>query len=401
MKDILIISNYWHFEPEKTSSRYLSIANMMLGYGMTVEVITSTFYHATKSQRMYDKAYFDNFKYKTTLIFEHGYKNNVSLERLKSHKEFSNNVLKYLVKRKTPDVIYCFVPSLTLGEVVTKFANDNGIKVVIDILDLWPEAYKMVFSVPIISDLLFKPIIYKANKVYISADEIVAVSDTYVSRALEVNKKCKVGHSIYIGIDLKYFDQCARKENTVSKHKNEIWIGYIGSLGYSYDITVVIDALKILANKKIKNIKFIVMGDGPFKSKFESYSIENGINVEFTGRLNYVKMIQLLTSCDIAVNPIIHGASQSIINKHADYLAAGLPILNTQECQEFRNLITEYNVGLNCENNDSKDLANKILKLYKDEKLRKTMGQNSRTLAEEKFNRSRTYKRIMELLDND
>ena len=67
----------------------------------------------------------------------------------------------------------------------------------------------------------------------------------------------------------------------------------------------------------------------------------------------------LLVIC--AVNPISRGAAQSIINKHKDYAAAGLTLLNTQECLEYRELLLEYNAGLNCENNNPADLADEIV----------------------------------------
>ncbi|MGI6629396.1 MAG: glycosyltransferase [Bacillota bacterium] len=181
---------------------------------------------------------------------------------------------------------------------------------------------------------------------------------------------------------------------------DEIWLAYVGTLGHSYDLTCTIDALKILQEKGINNIKFVVMGDGPLKSKFENYAKNKGTYAEFTGRLNYGKMVGILTSCDIAANPISKGAAASIINKHADYAAAGLPVLNTQECLEYRNLITEYNAGFNCENGNSVDLADKLLKLCKNESLRNIMGKNSRKLAEEKFDRSVTYQEVLSIIKN-
>lgn len=397
MKDILLVTNYWHFECEKASSRYFTLANMIAESGNNLEVITSTFYHATKSQRQFDNEFLNSFPYRITLIHESGYSKNVSIKRILSHKEFANNVLNYIKNRKRPDVIYCVVPSLDVAYLVTKYANENGIKVIVDIQDLWPEAFKMVINIPVISDVLFYPMTLKANKIYEAADEIVAVSQTYVNRAIKVNKKCKKGHSVFLGMELSKFDSYT-SESTKLKPSNEIWIAYIGTLGYSYDLTSVIDALKILKDKGIKNIKFIVMGDGPRRHTFEEHARNLNVNAEFTGKLDYKKMVSILTSCDIAVNPIIKNSAASIINKHADYVAAGLPIINTQESNEFRALLDENNAGLNCENGNSTDIANKLAILIADESLREIMGKKSRKLAENKFNRLQTYKKIIDLL---
>jgi len=310
----------------------------------------------------------------------------------------SCNLKKYLQKRKKPDIIYCSVPSLDVAATAARYAKENNVKFVIDIQDLWPEAFKMVFNIPVISNLIFYPMKKKADYIYKSADELIAVSETYLSRALEVNKNVKEGKAVFLGIELDKFDEAFLNNKYKEKTDNEVWIAYAGTLGHSYDLTSVFDALEILKNKGIENIRFLVMGDGPLKQRFIKYSKEKNVNAIFTGRLQYAEMVGMLGVCDIAVNPISKGAAQSIINKHGDYAAAGLPVINTQECVEYRNLVDEYKMGLNCNNNDAVDLANKIMVLLSDCELRKKMGKNSRKLAEDKFDRKNTYSLLLKLI---
>ena len=137
---------------------------------------------------------------------------------------------------------------------------------------------------------------------------------------------------------------------------------------------------------------------GPLKDDFEKFAKEKHINCEFTGRLEYEKMVGLLCSCDIVVNPMKKGSAGSIINKVGDYAASGLPVINTQNSEEYKNLIIQYNAGYNCKNGDSKDIADKIETLVNDEKLRKKFGKGNRKLAEEKFDREKNYKKIIELI---
>ena len=73
------------------------------------------------------------------------------------------------------------------------------------------------------------------------------------------------------------------------------------------------------------------------------------------------------------------------------------------QSSEFRkakltNLVDEYKMGLNCKNNNAKDLAEKIILMYEDENLRRSMSENSRRLANEKFDRKKTYQKIVELI---
>ena len=107
-------------------------------------------------------------------------------------------------------------------------------------------------------------------------------------------------------------------------------------------------------------------------------------------------MVAHLTHCDIAVNPISKGAAQSIINKHADYAASGLPVVSTQESAEYRHLVENYGFGINCGVDNVEDVANALLSLILNSEMREEMGKNSRKLAEEKFDRKTSYTRIVE-----
>ena len=237
-----------------------------------------------------------------------------------------------------------------------------------------------------------------ADSIYKTADDIIAVSETYVNRAVKINDKYKNKLSVFLGTELSDFDRY-KNENKVEFNDDNIRLVYIGTLGHSYDLRCTIDAISILNSKGIKNIKFVVMGDGPLKSEFEDYARGKNVDVEFLGRLEYAKMVGILCSCDIAINPISKGAAQSIINKVGDYAAAGLPVISTQECDEYRNLVEKYKIGFNCENNNSNDLAEKINILYNNEKIRKEFGNNNRKLAEEKFDRNKTYNEIVKLME--
>ena len=140
------------------------------------------------------------------------------------------------------------------------------------------------------------------------------------------------------------------------------------------------------------------MGDGPLKSKFELYAKSSGINVDFKGKLEYSQMAKYLNKSDICVNPIVKGSAGSIINKVGDYAAAGIPVVNTQDSLEYRNLVERYKCGLNCKTGDVKDLSEKIIYLYNNNSIRLEMGRNNRKLAEEKFDRKINYSKIIEII---
>ena len=385
--DIVIISEFCEDFSKTDNDRFFYLAKM-LAEENDVEIITSSFRHTTKSQR-YEPT--ESWDFKITFIDEPGYPRNVCLKRFQSHFVWGRNVERYIKNRKGPDAVYCAVPSLTGPYLAAKHCEKEDVRFVIDVQDLWPEAFQMVFSVPVLSNIVFAPFKMLADGIYKRADSICAVSDTYCQRAARINKKVKDTITVFLGTELAVFDRYAKKTPPMEKNEGEIWLAYCGTLGSSYDLHCVIDALSILDDSRLK---LIVMGDGPQKEEFEAYAKEKAVNAAFTGRLKYDSMCSLLSACDITVNPISRGAAQSIINKHADYAASGLPVVSTQESSEYRKLVDDYRMGFNCRNSDAEDLAERLKILADDPSLRLEMGANARRCAEERFDRKNTYRHL-------
>lgn len=398
--DVLIITQYYYNleSNNNDTDRFVYLANMLIKRNVNVEIVTSNFIHITKKHA---RTISNIDKFKLTVLNEPGYKKNVSLKRLYSHRKLSENLAKYLNSRQLPDLIYCAVPSLSVSNVARKYCLRNNIKFVIDVQDLWPEAFKLAFNIPIISNIVFSPMTFLANKIYKAADIVVSVSKSYAKRVKSINKKCKEYHIVFLGNDLEIFDENKRKKPLYNKKENEIWIGYCGTLGSSYDLKTAIDGISLLNNYGQKKVKFIIMGDGPLKQHFIDYAMNKKVDCLFTGRLLYSDMCALLCNCDIAVNPLKHNAPQSIINKHGDYAMAGIPVVSTQENEEYRNLLDQYHFGFNCANENPEDFASKLQILINDKELRLNMGINSRKCALERFDRKKTYVEIVELIEKN
>lgn len=394
--DVVVVSQYLRDIEnfDNNNSRFVYISRLLCDKGVNVEIITSDFDHSTK-KHFGRVGCIEGIT--VTALHESGYPKNVCLKRFASHKELANNLKKYLSDRKKPDVLYVAVPSLDVAKVCSDYCNNSKVRFIIDIQDLWPEAFKMVFNIPVLSNIIFAPMKAQADYIYSAADEVIAVSKTYTERGMSVNKKCPMGHTVFLGTRLSIFDENA-EENKVERDTSFIRLGYCGTLGASYDLTCVFDALEIIIKRGKTPPKFIVMGNGPRKEEFEAYALSKKLDVEFTGRMPYDQMCGMLRSCDIVVNPITKGATGSIINKHADYAASGLPVINTQESAEYRDLVAKYNMGFNCENGNSEEVADRIIELIEDEELRLTMGKNARRCAEDRFDRKVSYLNIIKLI---
>lgn len=142
---------------------------------------------------------------------------------------------------------------------------------------------------------------------------------------------------------------------------------------------------------RFQRLELLVLGDGPKRKDFEKYAEQLSIKTRFLGKLQYPAMVRELQDADIAVNPIVAGSAGSILNKVGDYAAAGLPVINTQESIEYRRLLDSYAAGVNCRSENSSDVAEAIRNLVDNPQRRAMMGCNSRRMAEELFDRDKTY----------
>lgn len=387
--DVLIIAEFCEDFSATDNSRFLYLANLLSDKN-DVELVTSSFHHTSKSFRRKPNK---EWPFKINFIEELGYPRNICLKRFLSHYIWGRNLIHFLNNRKKPDVIYCAVPSLTGAFLAAAYCKRNGIRFIIDIQDLWPEAFRIALNIPIISSLLFFPFKLIANSIYSKADDICAVSETYVNRALSVNKKCKQGLTVYLGTDLDVFDTYSCKTPIIDKARDEIWMTYAGTLGASYDLPLAFEAMK---NIESDCFKFIVIGNGPQESEFKEAA--KGLNVVFLGWMPYDQVCSILAVSDMVINPIVGDSVASIINKHADYSACGKPVINTQNSEEYRNLVDKYNMGINCDT--SQDVSEAITFLINNPEIRQTMGRNARVCAEERFNRKTTYLSIVDNICN-
>ena len=396
--NIIIIANFTRRLDGEKEGRFSYLMEALADRGHRVELIITDFYHSTKSKRPAPRQ--ELYKTKITLIHEPGYKKNISVGRLYSHWVWGKNVYKYLKSIEKPDVVYCAVPSLTAAKLAAKYCQQNNVKFVTDVQDLWPEAFCMAIHNKLLQKL-FLPMKQSADVAYAASDLAVAVSDTYVNRTLSVNKKGAKGVAVFLGNDGALFESEKGKYN-VERNGDELLLCYIGGLKDSYDIPCVIDAMAVVEADKQFNqtVRFVVIGDGPFRLRFEQYAKKKQINCTFLGSKPYTEMASLLCSCDMCVNPIVKGSAASIINKVGDYALSGLPVINTQESPEYRALIDEYQCGINCECCNANQVADAIIKLASDKDLRVKMSEGSRRLAKEKFDRRTTYLKIIEALES-
>ena len=394
MKKVIVVGfNYMDLKIS-SNNRNNYLPQFLRDNGYDVELIVSNFNHHRKEHVKES----EERNYKCTILPEIGYKKNVSIKRIFSIRSYVKSLKKYLKTKEPVDYVISFVPDHGVAQAAAKYAKRVGAKFIIDVRDVWPETFIIALKSKLLYNLVCWPLVLKANKTYKIADEVVAVSETYLKRALSVNKKVKEGHVIYLGTSFSEFDSFAKKAEEIHKEENEIWLMYTGTIGNSYDLDSLFRAYRLILDEGYTNVKLHVLGNGPLEEKYHKLDKELNTKIIFYGRRPYSEMAAYLKKADIVINPLVKGAGQSIINKHADYAASGVPVVSTQTTQEYIDLLSKYNAGLTAKNEDVNDLKDKIIYLIDNPQIRLEMGKNHRRMGEELFDRDKIYDEFLYIL---
>lgn len=377
------------------------IAELLANNGYEVDLLTSTFQHWEKQRRnIADEKYYE-LPYEIIFLEEPGYSKNISPKRIYSQSVLAKNLSEYLKRYGAGyDLVWCQIPPNNIASTAALFAKEQDVPFVVDINDLWPEAMKMVVDIPVVSDFVMSDFVRDAEIAYANAAAAVGTSNEYARRCRQ-----DIPHlTVYVGGDVAYFDEGIEKHrDQVRKGDDEFWVTYAGSLAKSYDIPTLIEACALAAplvrETTGKRLRLIILGDGPRRPELEALAnAQSAAPVTFMGYVDYQLMAAYLAQSDLLMNSLIRTAPQSIVSKISDYLSAGRPIINTGMSKEFQDMCEEEGFGINVEPENAAELAGAIVALAQDEDACMRMGARGRKIAEEQFDRPRSYQPIVKLV---
>lgn len=402
MSKVAVITMGVKLDGEKGYTRFRYLCEFLVKKGYEVDLITTTFQHWEKKQRDLESVDQKSYPFGIKFIYEPGYRKNIDLRRVRSHKIAAENLRKLLEKEGDYDLIYAEIPPNDVALAAAEYAHRNKIPFVADVNDLWPEAMRMVFDIPIVSNLLFYPLKRDAEKVYSLTSGVIGTSDEYRDRPFLNQKRDVLKETVYVGNEISVFDREAEQHaDEVQKEEGTFWVTYAGTIGTSYDIrTMVLAAEELMKQGKTK-IRFQILGDGPTREMLENLAKERKIqNVKFTGYVPYEQMAAYLVKSDVLINSFVRKAPQSIVTKIGDYLAGGKPMINTCMSPEFRKKVEQDGFGINIEPEDVRELVNAVEWMYENEAERNDMGNRARKIAEEQFDRPVSYGKIEAMISS-
>jgi len=240
------------------------------------------------------------------------------------------------------------------------------------------------------------------SRYQISIDKLFAsfshgiICNSYVANKILITKysfDTKKVFTVHNGIDVGLF---FRENSKNQKKLARKVVGTIGRIDALKNHKLLLDMAKnVLDKSNNKDIKFLIVGEGPLRDELERHSQNLGIEnkIVFTGERNDIP--DLLQMMDVFV---LTSNWEGLSNAIMEAMASSLPCVAT-DVGGNSELVLDGETGYIVSPNDPGAAAQKVLYLINDRLLAKEMGVKGRKRIEESFSAIKMIKNTEEVYD--
>lgn len=371
---IWIIDHYSVPERYYPLIRQTIFARKLIGMGNQVRIISASTVHNSglnliNNSRKFKEEYSDGVLY--TYIYCHSYRGN-GIKRVMNMIEFARKLPyvcnKLAEKEGYPDVIISCSMTLQACKKGIQIAKRNGIKVVAQITDLWPETL-ISYGIAKNNNPIVTYLRHVEKWIYKHANSIIFSMEGAYDYICEQGWKDEIPFEkvdyINNGVDLADFD--FKKNNFIiydeDLENDEIFkVVYTGSIRKVNNLGKLLDVAKHIQNKKIK---MLIWGDGDERELLQKRIEQEKIsNIIFKGKVDKKNIPYIVSRSDLN---IAHNNSTDIFrfgisfNKIFDYFAAGKPIITDFACKY--NPVIMMKAGVDVPSGSTMDIADEIEKI--------------------------------------
>lgn len=293
--------------------------------------------------------------------------------------------------------INSFDVCVSLNDLIASYILSKKIKIPL-VFDICDDIPKYISSSPQIPSLL-KPFGEFFGKIMLQKNIKLSKRITYTIESLRKIYNMPQNKSLLIpnGVDTELFYcdiQHFKEEFSISE--DDFIIGFIGFLGEWVDLESPLISLKKLIKDNFK-VKMLIVGDGNKLTHVENIVKQLNISgsVIFTGSVPYTKVPKYISCMDVCLLPFKKDAvsENALPLKLFEYMACEKPVISAKLPGVMD---TVHDKVLYASN--EREFKDKIIKLYKDEKLRKKMGQEGRKFVCEGYSWSKIASKFERVL---
>jgi glycosyltransferase involved in cell wall biosynthesis len=296
------------------------------------------------------------------------------------------------------DLCYAISVPLTVGLAAMRIQSRFKIPFIFEVGDLWPEAPVQLGYIhnPVLKAVLFR----LEKKIYQRAEAIVALSPS-IKSSIESKIPRKPVHVITNMADTDFFKPAPKNSALEKKFgvDGKFVISYIGAIGVANGLDYYLECARACQRVGLP-IHFILCGDGAslkglriFSQKLE---LKNISIIPFQDRDGVREILNVTDASFICYKPVPVLETGSP-NKYFDSLAAGkLVLINFGGW--IKEEIEREQCGVYIDRAHPTDIVNRIKPFLEDRLLLEKYQRASRTLAENKYSRSKLSSEFVELI---
>lgn len=389
----LYIHQYFRTPKEPGGTRSYWIADKLIQEGNNVIMLTSRINDQKKTVIEYCGD--------LEIIYLH---NNYDQKHNKIRKvlSFLNFMLKALritySRRKDFDKIYATSTPLSVG-LPALFANLILKKpYIFEVRDLWPQA---PIELGAIKNPLVISFLRKLEKtIYEKAEKIIALSPGMKEGVIKTGITPDRVRVIPNMSKPKEFYPREKSQSVSAKYSidlNKISIIYFGSIGISNGLDSV---LRFWSQLDTEEFQFVIAGEGSEKDSLQNLCNQLKIeNVMFLGNYRMEVISEIVNCCDISLIsfknlPILDTNSP---NKFFDSLSAGKPVIVNSNGWT-KDLVLKHNLGFVYNSEDFESFNVMIDKIKKSKNCFEELGNNSRKVSLEAFDRNKLCNELVDFV---
>jgi glycosyltransferase involved in cell wall biosynthesis len=237
------------------------------------------------------------------------------------------------------------------------------------------------------------------------AHAVVCVSTAVAQYAHELGADPDRVHAIPNGVDTGRFQQArqaieqrsaqsdsGRSERTNRRADPFYVVGFVGTLRPWHGMSILGRAFQEL-RRSIRQVKLLVVGDGPARAELLSELDQETANaVTITGHVHHDHVADWMSRMDVAVAPYPQtGSFYFSPLKIMEYMAAGLPVVASR-LGDIPMMIEHQENGLLVEPGNIEQFAASLMRLYRDQELRRRLGRH----AAETVGHRHTWERVVD-----
>lgn len=302
-------------------------------------------------------------------------------QRIKTFFSWARAILRYMRANDFDVMIGSSTPITTgLPGVLMKMGlTRRRRKFIFESRDLWSV---MMMDMGVVRNRTFGELLRRFEiRCYTSADGCIAVAPGIVDDMIKAGVSPDRVHLIPNGSDWTPLP----RETSADGKWTAVFAGMHGKAG---GLDSILDAAAELKARGVEDVRIVLIGSGEQKPRLQQRAKGEKLdNVEFLQPLPRAELRRLFRGCDVALMCLAPYASYSFgtsPNKFADYLNAGIPVVVNYPGWTA-DLVRENRCGITVPPNDSKALADALLKLRDDSALADTMRSNASKLGLEDF----------------